>query len=204
MKRKFSEEDENTFPLIADIESVELGEDINFTNPLPILPLRNMVLFPGVILPVNIGRRSSLNLIKQATKKNLPIGVFCQKESQIEDPAFEDMHAIGTIGKVVRVLEMPDQTITAIIHGVKRAELKSMKNNNTYYIGEAYAKEEIKPDNGDEEFSVLIDSCKENLLRYLKLTDNSGEMNFAVQSISNALTFVNFVCSNFPFQKTRR
>ena len=165
MKRKFSEEDENTFPLIADIESVELGEDINFTNPLPILPLRNMVLFPGVILPVNIGRRSSLNLIKQATKKNLPIGVFCQKESQIEDPAFEDMHAIGTIGKVVRVLEMPDQTITAIIHGVKRAELKSMKNNNTYYIGEAYAKEEIKPDNSDEEFSVLIDSCKGNLLR---------------------------------------
>jgi ATP-dependent Lon protease len=204
MKRKFSEEDENTFPLIADIESVELGEDINFTNPLPILPLRNMVLFPGVILPVNIGRRSSLNLIKQATKKNLPIGVFCQKESQIEDPAFEDMHAIGTIGKVVRVLEMPDQTITAIIHGVKRAELKSMKNNNTYYIGEAYAKEEIKPDNGDEEFSVLIDSCKENLLRYLKLTDNSGEMNFAVQSISNALTFVNFVCSNFPFQKNEK
>lgn len=199
--------DENPFSLIADFEG---GDDLANENealesPLPILPLRNMVLFPGVVLPVTIGRRSSLNLIKSAAKKNLSIGVFCQIEAHVEEPTFEDMHTVGALGKVVRVLEMPDKSITAIIHGIRRIELKSLEEGTAFYTGEVAPLDENKEQQDSEEFSVLIDSCKENLLKYLRISDNNtGEMNFAVQNISNQISFTNFVCANFPFQKDEK
>lgn len=118
---------ENAFSVIADFEgSEEQLMDIEVKEILPILPLRNMVLFPGVFMPVSVGRKTSLKLVREAEKRNSYIAVVCQKIAETEAPLFEDLHTVGTIAKIVRVLEMPDQTTTVILQGSKRMELKEI------------------------------------------------------------------------------
>ena len=115
----------NAFSVIADFEgNEEQLMDIEVEEVLPILPLRNMVLFPGVFMPVSVGRTSSLKLVREAEKKKSYIAVVCQKVAETETPMLDDLHTIGTVAKIVRVLEMPDQTTTVILQGSKRMELK--------------------------------------------------------------------------------
>ena len=126
MKKRFylrdtEEAEGNGFSVIADFEgNEEQLMDINVDEILPILPLRNMVLFPGVFMPVSVGRKSSLKLVREANKKEAYIGVVCQKTADTESPLLDDLHNIGTVGKIIRILEMPDQSTTVIIQGVKR------------------------------------------------------------------------------------
>ena len=118
---------ENAFSVIADFEgNEEQLMDIEVDEILPVLPLRNMVLFPGVFMPVSVGRKSSLKLVREAEKKSSYIAVVCQKAADTEEPVLEDLHTIGTVAKIVRVLEMPDQTTTVILQGSKRIELKEI------------------------------------------------------------------------------
>ena len=107
------ESNDNAFSLIADFEgNEEQLFDVKVEESLPVLPLRNMVLFPSVVLPVTVGRTSSLKLVNDAYKNSSYIAVVCQKSSETETPGFSDLHPIGTVAKVVRILEMPDQTTT--------------------------------------------------------------------------------------------
>ena len=131
--REMDDQNDNAFSLIADFDGNEDQVfDIKVGETLPVLPLRNMVLFPGVFMPVSVGRKSSLRLVREADKKKSYIAVVCQKMAETDEPAFEDLHPIGTIGKIVRVLEMPDQTTTVIIQGMKRLELKNITETHPY------------------------------------------------------------------------
>ena len=113
LKDTEAREEGNTFSVIADFEgNEEQLMDIEVNEILPILPLRNMVLFPGVFMPVSVGRKTSMKLVREAEKKGAYIGVVCQKVAETEMPSLEDLHTIGTVGKIIRILEMPDQTTT--------------------------------------------------------------------------------------------
>lgn len=200
--------DNNAFSLIADFEGNEeqmFDVKIKSGETLPVLPLRNMVLFPGVFMPVSVGRRSSLKLIRDADKKGLNIIVVCQKESQTDEPGFEDLHTIGTIGKIVRVLEMPDQTTTVILQGMKRGDLKNITNTTPYLRGEVEVLEEEIPAKTDKEFQVLVETCKDLTIRYIKSSDALHQDSaFAIKNIDNHMFLVDFICTNLPLKKDEK
>lgn len=133
-------ETEHSISLIADFDG---NEEAIFVHPLeaviPILPLRNMVLFPGIVLPVSVGRKSSLRLIKDAFKQEKAIGVFCQRSSETEEPQQKDLYETGTAARVVRIFEMPDQTTTVILQGMQRLRLTNIVSTRPYLMGEAEA-----------------------------------------------------------------
>ena len=120
-----------------------------------------MVLFPGVFMPVSVGRKSSLKLVREAEKKNSYIAVVCQKVAETETPLFEDLHTIGTVAKIVRVLEMPDQTTTVILQGSKRMELKEITDTTPYLKGRIATLNEELPEKNDKEFHALVEACKD-------------------------------------------
>ncbi len=202
------ENNETAFSLIADIEEndvsvYEMKLDSNQT--LPVLPLRNMVLFPGVFMPVSVGRTSSLKLIREANKKNNNIAVVCQKEARTDDPIFEDLHTIGTIGKIVRVLEMPDQTTTVILQGIKRIKLEKITKDHPYLKGEVEVIEDIVPEKEDKEFTALVETCKEFTIRYIKLSDNIHQDTvFAIKNFDTNLLLIDFICTNLPLKKDEK
>lgn len=198
--------EENAFSLIADFEgSDEQLFDVKIGDTLPVLPLRNMVLFPGVFMPISVGRRSSLKLVRAADKKNAYIAIVCQKSADIDEPAFEDLHTIGTVGKVVRVLEMPDQTTTVIIQGMKRLELKSITETSPYLRGEVNIIEEEIPSKDDKEFQALVETCKDLTIRYIKSSDSlHQESAFAIKNIGNHMFLIDFICTNLPLKKDEK
>lgn len=198
--------EENAFSLIADFEgNEEQMFDIKIGETLPVLPLRNMVLFPGVFMPISVGRKSSLKLVRAADKKNAYIAIVCQKSADIDEPAFEDLHTIGTVGKVVRVLEMPDQTTTVIIQGMKRLELKSITETSPYLKGEVHVIEEEIPAKDDKEFQALVETCKDLTIRYIKSSDSlHQESAFAIKNIGNHMFLIDFICTNLPLRKDEK
>ena len=191
----------HTISLIADFDG---NEETLFDTPLeavmPILPLRNMVLFPGIVLPVSVGRKSSLRLIKDAFKQEKAIGVFCQRSSETEEPTQKDLYEIGTAARVVRIFEMPDQTTTVILQGMQRLRLTNIISTRPYLMGEAEALSELLPRRNSREFRATVDSCKDLATRYIKASEEmQPDAAFAIKNISNGMFLVNFVCSNLPF-----
>ena len=210
MREKYfmEDSDDNAFSLIADFEGNEeqmFDVKIKSGDTLPVLPLRNMVLFPGVFMPVSVGRKSSLRLIREAEKKNMNIAVVCQKVAQTDEPQFEDLHTIGTIGKIVRILEMPDQTTTVILQGLKRLELTGITETHPYLKGSIEVKDEIMPDKNDKEFQALVETCKDLTIRYIKSSDSLHQDSaFAIKNISNHMFLVDFICTNLPLKKDEK
>lgn len=204
--RDTEERDENAFSVIADFEgNEEQLMDIKLDEMLPILPLRNMVLFPGVFMPVSVGRTSSMKLIREAEKKNAYVGVLCQKVAETESPLFEDLHPIGTAGKIIRVLEMPDQTTTVILQGVRRFELKDIADIYPYLKGHIIPLEDTIPEKGDKEFLALVDACKDLTVRYIKSSDTFPQDSaFAIRNITNPMFLINFICTNLPLKKDEK
>ena len=210
-ERYFSEmedTDNNAFSLIADFEGNEeqaFEVKIKSGDTLPVLPLRNMVLFPGVFMPVSVGRKSSLKLVREAEKKNANVAVVCQKTSQTDEPIFEDLHTIGTVAKIVRILEMPDQTTTVILQGLKRLELKSITETRPYLRGEVEVLEEQVPAKKDKEFQALVETCKDLTIRYIKSSDSLHQDSaFAVKNMDNHMFLVDFICTNLPLKKDEK
>ena len=194
-------ETEHSISLIADFDG---NEEALFDHPLeaviPILPLRNMVLFPGIVLPVSVGRKSSLRLIKDAFKQEKAIGVFCQRSSETEEPTQKDLYETGTAARVVRIFEMPDQTTTVILQGMQRLRLTNIVSTRPYLMGEAEALSELLPRRNSREFKATVDSCKDLAARYIKASEEmQPDAAFAIKNISNGMFLVNFVCSNLPF-----
>ena len=210
MKEKYfmEDSDDNAFSLIADFEGNEeqmFDVKTKSGDTLPVLPLRNMVLFPGVFMPVSVGRKSSLRLIREAEKKGMNIAVICQKAAQIDEPQFEDLHTIGTIGKIVRILEMPDQTTTVILQGLKRLELKNITEVYPYLKGQVEIKDEEIPDKTDKEFQALVETCKDLTIRYIKSSDSLHQDSaFAIKNINNHMFLVDFICTNLPLKKDEK
>lgn len=210
-KRNYLLDSENeggrsAFSVIADFEgNEEQLMNIEVKEILPVLPLRNMVLFPGVIMPVSLGRASSLKLVREAEKNNSYIAVVCQKRSETEYPYFEDLHHIGTVAKIIRTLEMPDQTTTVILQGSKRMNLLEITETEPYLKGRIEVREEVLPEKNDREFQALVEACKDLTVRFLKSSDMfPQEPSFAIRNISNPMFLVDFICTNLPLKKDEK
>ena len=211
MKERYLLEEEvgeNGFSLITDYDgNDEHVFDVNIKSGdiLPVLPLRNMVLFPGVFLPITVGRKASLKLVREAEKKHKDIAVICQRSAHTEDPKLEDLHNVGTVGRIVRVLEMPDQTTTVIIQGMKRLELKNITETHPYLKGEVNIVEEEIPSKDDKEFQALVETCKDLTIRYIKSSDTlHQESAFAIKNLTNHMFLVDFICTNLPLKKDEK
>ena len=212
MKKRLYMGDDDTqggkgFSVIADFDGNEdqLIMDVDIDNVLPVLPLRNMVLFPGVLMPVSVGRKSSLRLIREAEKKGLYIGVVCQKAADTESPLMEDLHDIGTVAKVIRVLEMPDQSTTVILQGTRRMLLKEIVETSPYLKGHVSTIGEELPEKNDKEFQALVEACKDLVVRYMRTSEMfAQDPSFAIKNISNPIFLINFVCTNLQLKKDEK
>jgi ATP-dependent Lon protease len=183
-------------PIIADGDDGEL-EDIEVPEIIPILSLRNTVLFPGVVLPISIGRPRSIQLIKDAYRNGKIVGTVAQKDPDIENPKFQDLHSVGTIGQIVKLLEMPDGSTTAIIQGRKRMVLHELVSDDPYFMARVKTIPEIKPDIFSKDFDAIVGSLKDLSLKIIKINPNiSPEASFAIKNIENNTYLINFICSN--------
>ena len=188
--------DGDIVPIIADGDDGEL-EDVEVPEAIPILSLRNTVLFPGVVLPISIGRPKSIQLIKDAYRNNKIVGTVAQKDPDIENPEFQDLHTIGTIGQIVKLLEMPDGSTTAIIQGRKRMMLQELVSDDPYFIAKVKTIPEMKPDILSKDFDAIVGSLKDLSLKIIKINPNiSPEASFAIKNIENNTYLINFICSN--------
>jgi len=181
------------------IDGPEDGADDSLLVPdiLPILPLRNTVLFPGIIFPISVGRKKSLELIKDAYKNKTLIGTLTQKNPEDEDPTIENLFSIGTVAEVVKILEMPDGNTTAILQGKRRFEIKSMITDTPFHKGIVLALSELKPIEKDDNYKAIVGSLKDLSLKIIKLSVNiPEEASFAIKNIENLNFLVNFISSN--------
>jgi ATP-dependent Lon protease len=188
--------DGDIIPIIADGDDGEL-EDVDVPEVLPILSLRNTVLFPGVVLPISIGRPKSIQLIKDAYRTDKIVGTVAQKDPDLENPDFSDLHNVGTIGQIVKLLEMPDGSTTAIIQGRKRMALSELVSDDPYFIAKVITLPEIKPEILSKDFDAIVGSLKDLSLKIIKINPNiSPEASFAIKNIENNTYLINFICSN--------
>lgn len=183
-------------PIIADGEEGDL-EDIDVPDSIPILSLRNTVLFPGVVLPISIGRPRSVQLIKEAYRTDKIVGTVAQKDPDTENPSFEELHNVGTIGQIVKLLEMPDGSTTAIIQGRKRMVLNELISDTPYFIARVRTIPEVKPEIPSKDFDAIVGSLRDLSLKIIKINPNiSPEASFAIKNIENSTYLINFICSN--------
>ena len=183
------------FPLLSDEDEQKIDKEKN-PEVLPILPLRNTVLFPGVIIPITVTRARSIKLIKEAEKNNKIIGVVSQKDSKIELPQVSDLNKIGTVAQILKVLKMPDGNITAVIQGRKRFELDEMIETDPYYKAKIKDYVEVKP-YSDKEFDALVSSVKDLALKIIDESPNiPNEASIAIKNIKSSSFVINFVSSN--------
>ncbi len=190
------DEESDFIPLISeDDEDVLDRSDV--PELLPVLPLRNTVLFPGVVIPITVGREKSIRLIREYYKKNKIIGTIAQNDPDIDDPQIGDLFRIGTVAQIIKILEMPDDTTSIIIQGKKRFRVDSFVSEEPYFVARATALEDIKPQAKDREFEAIVGSLKDLSLRIIKLSSNiPPEASFAVKNIESSSFLINFICSN--------
>jgi ATP-dependent Lon protease len=183
-------------PIIADGDDGDL-EDVEVPESIPVLSLRNTVLFPGVVLPISIGRPKSIQLIKDAYRSDKIVGTVAQLDPDMENPAFSDLHSVGTIGQIVKLLEMPDGSTTAIIQGRKRMILDQLVSDDPYFVAKVKPLPESKPEVQNRDFDAIVGSLKDLSLKIIKINPNiSPEASFAIKNIENNTYLINFICSN--------
>ncbi|CAK7073079.1 MAG: Lon protease [Parabacteroides sp.] len=166
---------------------------------LPILPLRNMVLFPGVAMPVMVGRSKSMRLIKEASHKKKLIGVVCQRDMETDDPDFKDLYPVGVVAEIVRLLEMPNGTTTAILQGKKRFELKELTSVEPFLVGKISMLEDKMPAKNDKEFEALTSTIKDLTIKMISANaEPPRDLIFSIKNNKNIIYLINFACSNIP------
>ena len=184
------------FPLMSGQEDFDFDKN-EIPKKLPILPLRNTVLFPGVLIPITVGREKSLKLINDAYAGDKLIGVVAQKDASIEDPDFEGLYSIGVMAQILKVLKMPDDTTTVIIQGQNRIELLNEIQSDPYFIANIEGLLTDAPVESSEGFQALMDSIKDLALQIINLNPNiPNEAGFAIKNIESPNFLVNFVSSN--------
>lgn len=191
----------NPFSLIADFDG-DISELYNreFNDVLPVLPLRNMTFFPGVVAPVIVGRESSMALVKQAVANDGLIALACQRETEIESPRIEDLYPIGVVAKIMRILELPNGATSVILQSYGRISVGTATRQRPFLRARVKKLEDVLPEANDKEYQVMVDSCKELTIRLLRMSDMSHEEAvFAIQNISHPIFLINFICTNLPF-----
>lgn len=188
-------------PILTECDSEEdFSEGIEQVGEsIPILPLRNMILFPGVAVPVIVGRAKSMRLVKEATHKRSLIGVTCQKDMNTEDPLWKDLYTTGVIAEIMRVLEMPDGSTAIILQGKKRFHLEELTETEPYLVGRISLLEDSKPDKGDQEFEALISTIKDLTIKIMSaMMEPPKDLIFTIRNNKNVMYVVNFSCCNVP------
>lgn len=190
------EDDSEFIPLLSpeDEESMNAEE---IPELVGILPLRNTVLFPGVVIPITIGRDKSIKLVKEAYNGTKVLGVLAQKDVAVEDPAPSDMNRIGTVARIIKMLQMPDGSTTVIIQGKRRFEVQEIVEIEPYFRAKIIAFDEIKPQRKSKEFNALVGSLKDIALNIIKQSPNiPSESEFALKNIESPSFLINFISSN--------
>jgi len=190
------DDDSDFIPLLSQEDEDNMKNQV-IPDVLPILPLRNTVLFPGVVIPITVGRDKSIQLIKDANKGDKTIGVVAQTRDSIEDPKWDDLFYTGTVAQIIKTLRMPDGNTTIIIQGKKRFNIDKPLQSNPYHKARVVPVEEIIPDKSDKEFQAIISNLKETATQIVKLSPNMpSEAGFAINNIDSPAFLVNFISSN--------
>ncbi len=208
-KDPFDNTEENESPVMPIFTEIEGSVDLDCKgaeeNDLPILPLRNMVMYPGVALPVSVGRTKSLKLIKEAYAKKKFIGVVCQRDMNVEDPEQKDLYNVGSIAEIIKILEMPDNGTTVILQGKKRFRINEITATEPYLRANVSFIEEIAPPEENKQFKALISAVKDLTFSILKtIGEASREMVFAIRNIENIHYMINFLCTNIPIEASQK
>ena len=192
---------QNPFSLIADFDGdISSLFDKEIEEILPVLPLRNMMLFPGVVAPVSVGRESSRKLVQQAVKSGSLIAVTTQLDSTVETPTAKDLYPIGVVAKVMRVIELPDGVLTVILQSYSRFRLGEVTRMKPYMRAHVEKIPEILPEAEDREYTALVDTCKDSTIRLIRMSDTvRDEAAFAIRNISSPIFLISFICTNLPF-----
>ncbi len=190
------DQDSELIPLLTPEDEEQMNSE-TLPETLPILPLRNTVLFPGVVIPITAGRDKSIHLIKDANNGSKVIGVVSQKDEETENPDVKDINTLGTVAKILRVLQMPDGNTTVIIQGKKRFEIAEVLTKKPYITATVRETEEVRPEKNDKEFLAIIESIKELALKIIRDNPNiPSEASFAIKNIQSNSFLINFVSSN--------
>jgi ATP-dependent Lon protease len=187
--------------MIADVDG-DFHDLTNIEMPdiVPILAVRSLVLFPGVVSPILIGRESSMTLIRKAEKKNILIGIFTQRDAEVEMPIRSDLFDYGVVGKVLKTLTLPNGNITAIVQGLGRIKLEDITKYHPYLEGHVTNMPEEEPDKRDVEFQTAMEDLRQSVNQYVSMSDEiPDEAQFALKNVTNNIMALNFICSNLPF-----
>ena len=190
------DQDSEFVPLISDEEEDTMNKEA-IPEVLPILPLRNNVLFPGVVIPITVGRDKSIKLIEEAYSSDKTIGVVAQKKTDVQEPKKDDLHVIGTVATIIKKLKMPDGSTTIIIQGKKRFETKSFIQEEPYFKALVNGLIDVKIDMTEPKNMALVDSMKEMALKIIKDSPNiPSDASFAIKNIESPTFMANFISSN--------
>ena len=196
-----SEQKNTAFQMIADIDG-DLNDILNIETPsmVPVLPVRNLVLFPGVVTPILIGRESSKTLMLKAEKKHLVIGVVTQRDPDVDDPLQDDLYETGVYAKVMKSLTLPNGNLTTIVQAMGRFRLRRLVKSQPYLECEVDPIEDLEPEKKDREFATAMSDLRELVNRYIEINDDiPDEATFAIRNITNSVMALNFICANMPF-----
>lgn len=190
------DEDSDFIPLLSAEDEDNMRNE-KVPEILPILPLRNTVLFPGVVIPITVGRDKSIHLIKDYNKGDKTIGVVAQKSDSTEEPTSEDLYSVGTVAHIIKMLRMPDGNTTIIIQGKKRFKIDSYIQTEPYHKAKVSAMEEVLPPKSDKEFQAIVSNLKETSTQIVKISPNiPSDASFAINNIESPTFLVNFISSN--------
>ena len=189
------DEDAEFIPLLSPDDEEQINAE-KTPDELPILPLRNTVLFPGVVIPITVGRDKSIKLIQEANKGDKTLGVVSQKNDEIEDPSADDLNSIGTIAHILKLLKMPDGNITVIIQGKKRFKVKEITQEEPYLKAKIEAFDQVKKPKG-KSFEALVSSIKDLASQIIEQSPTiPSEATFAIKNIESPTFLINFIASN--------
>ncbi|WP_120238496.1 endopeptidase La [Marinifilum flexuosum] len=190
------DEDSDFIPIITDEDESALDE-LQVPDTLPILPLRNTVLFPGVVIPISVGREKSLKLVREVYNNKGMLGAASQIDLSVEEPHFEDINKIGTVAQIIKILEMPDGTTTVILQGKKRFELEEIISEEPFHVGRIKTIKDQRPEVEDNEYQALVSSVKDIAIKVIKLSPQiPNEASFAIKNIEGSSFLINFISSN--------
>ncbi len=198
------EEDSEFIPLLSSEDEEEIHKE-EIPDVLPILPLRNSVLFPGVVIPITAGRDTSIALVKDANKGDKIIGVVAQKNEKVDDPELTDLHQVGTVARIIKLLKMPDGNTTVILQGTKRFQVGEMVQKEPYLKAKSLPFDEDRSAIKDKEFEAIIDSIREKALEIIHLNPAlPSEASFAIKNIDSKTFMLNFISSNMDLNANEK
>jgi len=193
---EMTDEGREIIPILSDGDDQELDE-VEIPGSVPLLPLRNNVLFPGVVIPISVGRKKSVQLVREAYRGDKLVAAMAQLDAEVDDPQVHDLNVVGTLGQIVKLLEMPDGTTTAIIQGRRRISIVSIVQTLPYLTAQVKAIPDTRGGEDEKDFEVIIGSLKDLSMKIVKLNPNiNPEASFAVKNIENSTYLINYICAN--------